>query len=151
MPRPPFLTRVFAALLLVALAGCNASGPLADVPPANASPLAPEGVALTADRTAYGRGDEARLTLRNGSALTATTGMLECAQIEAWTGTAWTASAEGNDRACIEIARVLAPGEAMTGSVPLDVPAGQYRLVQSVSFDGADAGVTAATAAFRVG
>ena len=149
MPRSSVLTRVLLAVLLVALAGCNAAGTLADVPSANAGPLAPEGISLTADQTAYGHGDEARLTLRNGSAVTATTGVLECAQIETWTGTAWTTSAEGNDRACIEIARVLAPGETMTGTVALDVPAGHYRLVQSVSLDGA--GVTAATAAFRVG
>ena len=151
MLRPSLLSRVFAALLLVALAGCNAAGVLADVPDASAGPLAPEGITLTVDQSAYARGETARLTLRNGSAATATTGVLECAQIETWTGSAWATSAEGNDRVCIMIARVLAPGETMTGTVALDVPAGQYRLVQSVSLEGADGGVTAATAAFRVG
>ncbi|HEX8298239.1 MAG TPA: immunoglobulin-like domain-containing protein [Rubricoccaceae bacterium] len=149
MPRFPL--RPFVALLLVALAGCNASGVLADVPDASAGPVAPDGLALSADQTAYARGATARLTLRNGSAATATTGVLECAQIETWTGTAWTTSPEGNDRACIMIARVLAPGETMTGTVALDVPPGQYRLVQSVSLEGADAGVAVSTAAFRVG
>ncbi|HEX9953414.1 MAG TPA: hypothetical protein VGB53_16710 [Rubricoccaceae bacterium] len=151
MPRPHLLTRVFLALLLVALAGCNAAGVLADVPDASAGPVSPDGLSLVADQMAYSRGETARLTLRNGSAVTATTGVLECAQVETWTGSAWMVSAEGNDRACIMIARVLAPGETMTGTVALDVPAGQYRLVQSVSLEGADGGVTAATAAFRVG
>ena len=135
-----------ALTAFLALAGCTAGAPLVDT-----APLAPGGLTLAADRTAYDRGDSARLTLTNGATATATTGVLECAQIETWTGAAWTLSPAGNDRACIMIARVLAPGETMTGAVVLDVPAGTYRLTQSVSLDGAEAGVTAATAAFRVG
>ena len=133
---------LLAALLV--LAGCTPRAALVGT-----AALAPGGVALAADRAAYNRGDSVRLTLTNGATATATTGVLECARIETWTGSAWTLSPAGNDRACIMIARVLAPGETMTGDVVLDVPAGTYRLAQSVTLDGA--GVTAATAAFRVG
>ncbi len=135
----------------VLLVGCNASGALVDVPPASAGPVSPDGLTMTADQSVYARGATVRLVLVNGSAAVATTGVLECAQIESWTGAAWVLSAEGNDRACIMIARILQPGETMTGAVPLDVPAGRYRLTQSVSLDGADAGVAVSTAAFRVG
>lgn len=134
----------------VLLVGCNASGALVDVPPASAGAVSSGGLTLAADQSAYARGATVRLVLVNGSAAVATTGVLECAQIESWTGSAWTLSAEGNDRACIMIARILQPGETMAGSVPLDVPAGQYRLTQSVSLEGADAGVAVSTAAFRV-
>ena len=138
--------RLASLAALLVLAGCTPRAALVGT-----AALAPGGVALAADRTAYGRGDSVRLTLTNGATATATTGVLECARIETWSGTAWGESSVGNDRACILIARMLAPGETMTGDVVLDVPAGTYRLAQSVTLDGAEAGVTAATAAFRVG
>ncbi len=150
MRRPSLLTRLIVVALLVALAGCSARTSLVDVPPASAGPVAPNGLSLAADQASYAHGTTARLTLRNGAPIVATTGVLECAQVETWTGRAWATSPVGNDRACIEIARLLRPGEAMTGGVELDVPAGMYRLVQSVSLEGAEAAETVATAAFRV-
>ena len=135
---------LLAAALLLA-AGCNTAGPLVDT-----APVTTDGLVLTADARAYGRGDTARLTLTNGSAATATTGVLECALVERWTGAAWTPSASGNDRACIQIARILAPGDAMTGEVPLDLPAGSYRLTQPVSLDGSGESVAVSTASFAV-
>ncbi|HEX8385010.1 MAG TPA: immunoglobulin-like domain-containing protein [Rubricoccaceae bacterium] len=136
--------------LLVALsflvAGCQAAAPLVDV-----APVSSDGLTLTADKDAYARGETARLDLRNGGTATATTGVLECAHIERWTGAAWERSAEGNDRACIMIARILQPGESMTGAVPLDVPAGAYRLTQGVSVEGSETGVSVSTGSFRVG
>ncbi len=150
MRRPSVLTRLVVVALLVVLAGCSARTALTDVPPANSGPVAPSGLALTADGASYARGATARLTLRNGSPAVATTGVLECAQVETWTSGAWATSPVGNDRACIMIARVLQPGETMTGGVRLDVPAGSYRLVQSVSLEGADVAEAVATAAFAV-
>ena len=138
--------RSFFALGLLVVAGCTASVPLIEAPPVTA-----EGLALSADRTTYARGAAVRLVLVNGAPTTATTGVLECAQFETWTGSAWVRSPVGNDRACIMIARVLAPGETMTGDITADVPAGSYRLTPSVSIDGADASVTVSTASFRVG
>ena len=134
---------ILLALLLAA--GCTAADPLVDT-----APVSTDGLTLAADARAYSRGETARLTLTNGSSNTATTGVLECALVESWTGTAWTQSASGNDRACIEIARILAPGEAMTGEVPLDLPAGSYRLTQTVFLDGADASAAVSTASFAV-
>ena len=138
-------------LLALALAGCapRAVGPPDAAPPAGAP--ATGGLTLAADRQAYARGASVRLELRNGSAAVATTGVLECAQFETWTGSAWVRSPVGNDRACIMIARVLAPGETITGDVAADVPAGSYRLTQSVSLEGAEEGVAVSTASFRVG
>ena len=144
------MRRLVLVSLLVVLTGCSARTALTDVPPASASALAPNGLSLAADQTAYARGETARLTLRNASPRVATTGVLECAQIETWTGGAWATSPVGNDRACIMIARILQPGETMTGGVPLDVPAGTYRLMQSVSLEGAETAETVTTAAFRV-
>ncbi len=114
------------------------------------APYIPDGLLLTADRMEYGRGDSAQLLLRNGASAVAQTGVLECAQIEAWQGGTWATSPVGNDRACILILATIQPGETMTGTVPLDVPAGTYRLTQSVGFEDQDAGVVAATAPFRV-
>lgn len=151
MRRPSLLTRLIVVALLVVLAGCSARTALTDVPPASAGPVAPNGLSLTADQTSYAHGATARLTLRNAAPIVATTGVLECAQIETWTGGAWATSPAGNDRACIMIARLLQPGETMTGGIVLDVPAGTYRLMQSVSLEGAEAAETVATAAFRVG
>lgn len=137
------LLAVVAPLLV---AGCNSAGPLVD-----AAPVSSAGLTLTADQNAYDRGETARLVLRNGGTATATTGILECAQFERWTGSAWETSPDGNDRACILLAVVLAAGETLTGAVPLDVPAGSYRLTQSVSVEGADTGVAVSTGSFRVG
>lgn len=127
-------------------AGCNSAGPLVD-----AAPVSSAGLTLTADKDAYARGETARLVLRNGGAATATTGVLECAQFERWTGSAWETSPDGNDRACILLAAIVAPGEILTGSVPIDVSAGSYRLTQSVSVEGAGTSVDVSTASFRVG
>ena len=142
--------RLVAAALLVLVAGCSAGAALADMPDAAAQPLSPNGLSLTADQTAYPRGATARLALRNGAQIAATTGVLECAQIETWASSGWTASPVGNDRACILIVRMLQPGETLTGGVPLDVPPGTYRLAQSVSLEGAEVAETVTTAAFRV-
>jgi hypothetical protein len=138
------------ALSAATLASGCAPRAVLDAPPAGPA-VSPNGLTLTADKAAYARGETARLELRNGASAAATTGVLECAQIETWTGGAWARSPEGNDRACIMIARTLQPGETMDGAVPLDVPAGQYRLTQGVSLEGADAGVSVSTASFRVG
>jgi hypothetical protein len=131
------------------VSGC-APRPALDAPPVGPA-VSPNGLTLTADKAAYAGGETARLELRNGAQAAATTGVLECAQIETWTGSAWVQSPVGNDRACIMIAQTLQPGETMDGAVPLDVPAGQYRLTQGVSLEGADAGVAVSTASFRVG
>ncbi len=150
MRRPSLITRFIVVALLVVLTGCSVPPALTDVPPTNAGPLAPNGLSLTANQTSYARGATARLTLRNAAQMTATTGVLECAQLEGWTGGAWVTSPVGNDRACIQIARVLRPGETMAGGVKLDVPAGTYRLMQSVSLEGAEVAEIVTTAAFRV-
>ena len=139
------MTRILLASLL-GLAACTT----ARIPAPPSAPVAPKGVTLTADQSAYARGASAKVTLRNGAPGVAQTGVLECAHIEAWDGTAWEESAVGNDRACILVLRILQPGETMTGMVPLDVPDGTYRLTQPVSFDGTDESVTAATAPFQV-
>ena len=145
------LTLLALALSFGALVSGCAPRPALDAPPASGSAVSPSGLTLTADKATYARGETARLELRNGATAAATTGVLECAQIETWTGGAWVRSPEGNDRACIMIALTLQPGETMDGTVPLDVPAGTYRLTQSVSLEGAEAGVAVSTASFRVG
>ena len=108
---------------LVLLAGC------ADTPFTDAAPVGADGITFTADQTRYGNGDEAHLTLRNGSDETLTTGVLECAGLERWDGSEWAFSPEGNDRACIELAVVLEPGDSLGGDIQLDVPDGTYRFV----------------------
>ena len=133
--------RLIAALLVLAAAGCD-TAPFAD-----ASPIGTGEMAFTADRDAYRRGDTAALTLRNLSADTLTTGVLECAFLEVWDGEAWTIRASDNGRACIEIAVVLAPGETLTGAVELDVPDGSYRFVHGLYGQSA---LPLATGAFRV-
>lgn len=137
--------RVLAALALVVLvAGCDAAGPVsAD------APLRADGVALTADRDAYRSGEPIRLTLVNGASRELTTGVLECAVLERWTGRAWETSRQGNDRACIMIALVVEPGRSVTGEVRVRASGGSYRLVQHVSVG--ERGATVATGAFRIG
>lgn len=150
MRRPSLITRLIVVALLVVLTGCSATTDLVGVPPVSAEPVSPNGLSLTADQASYARGATARLTLRNAAQMVATTGVLECAQIETWTGWTWATSPVGNERACIMIARMLQPGETMTGGVKLDVPAGTYRLMQPVSLEGAEVGEIVTTAAFRV-
>lgn len=138
--------RVLAALLAFALplaAGCDAAGPLAVD-----APLRAEGVSLTADRDAYRAGEPIRLTLVNGAPRELTTGVLECATLERWSGRAWDTSRDGNDRACILIALVLEPGRSVGGEVRVRVPDGSYRLVQHVSVG--ERSATVATGAFRI-
>ena len=136
--------RASAVLLALALvAGCDAAGPVAVD-----APLRAEGVSLTADRDAYRVGEPIRLTLVNGASREVSTGVLECAVLERWDGRAWEPSRQGNDRACILIALVLAPGQAATGEVRVRVPDGSYRLAQSVSVGERHA--TVATGAFRL-
>lgn len=134
---------ILLALLLAW--GCTAADPLVDT-----APVSTDGLTLAADARAYDRGDTARLRLTNGSRTTATTGVLECALVESWTGDAWAPSADGNDIACIQIARVLAPGETMTGEVRIDFRDGFYRLTQPVFVEGGGESAVS-TASFRVG
>ena len=136
------MPRLTLALILLAAAGCDAAGPLVTT-----APVVAAGMGFTTDRDAYRRGDTATLLLRNVSADTLTMGVLECATLESWAGTAWTARPSDNDRACIEIARVLAPGETMDGRIALDVPEGSYRFVHGLYGQSA---TSAATGAFRV-
>jgi hypothetical protein len=128
-------------LALALLAGCG------DAPFTDSAPVRPRGVEFTADRTAYDNDDEAALRLVNRSADTLVTGVLECAVLERWTGTAWETSGAGNERPCIEIAVNLEPGDALDGRVRLDVPDGSYRFVHDLYGEGTE---RAATAAFRV-
>lgn len=133
-----------AALGISTLSACGST-----LRPAEA-PYIPEGLLLTADRMEYERGDSARLLLRNGSQNAAQTGVLACAQLETWNGEGWAPSPVGNDRACILVLETLRSGGAMTGAVPLDVPAGTYRLTQSIGFEERSTGVVSATSPFRV-
>ena len=126
---------------LALLAGC------ADAPFTDSAPVRPRGVEFTADRTAYDNDDEVALRLVNRSPDTLLTGVLECAVLERWTGTAWETSAAGNDRACIDIGVEVRPGDALDGRVRLDVPDGSYRFVYDVFGVDVD---RAATGAFRV-
>lgn len=130
------------ALGLALLAGCDSAAPFVDT-----SPVETDEAAFTADRSAYARGDDAALRLRNVSTDTLTTGVLECAVLERWDGDSWTATPIGNDRACIEIAVVLAPGETLDGTVRLDVPDGSYRFVHGLYGRSA---TPLATGSFRV-
>lgn len=136
--------RLLATLFLLAAGACDTAGPRADD-----APLQVGGVRLTANDNAYRPGAPIRLTLVNGDDGDLTTGVLECAVLERWTGTAWVVSDAGNDRACIEIALVLAPGDEVTGDVRVRVPDGSYRLVHWVSTTAAS-GARVATGAFRV-
>lgn len=139
--------RALATLLVFVLplvGGCDTAGPLA----ADA-PLRAGGVSLTADRDAYRFGAPILLTLSNGASHELTTGVLECAVLERWSGRAWETSRHGNDRACIEIALVLEPGRTATGEVRVRVPSGSYRLTHWVGLGGGSRQV--ATGAFRIG
>lgn len=136
--------RLPALLLAAGLASaCDSPASLAE-----SAPVAADGVLLMADDDTYRPGDAAHLTLANGAADTVTTGVLECAVLEHWSGAAWALAPDGNDRACILLAVAVAPGDVHTGSVPLDVPAGVYRAAQDVAVG--DRPMRVATAAFRV-
>lgn len=135
---------VAAVTLLVLVAGCDTAGPAAVD-----APLRSGGVALTADRDAYRSGEIVWLSLVNGASRELTTGVLECAVLERWSGRAWETSRHGNDRACIMMALVVEPGRTVTAGVPVRAPGGSYRLVQHVSVG--ERGATVATGAFRIG
>lgn len=130
---------------LVLATGCDTAGPVA----ADA-PLSTEGLTFTTDQPAYRSGAPIRVTLVNGSTAEATTGVLECATLERWNGRTWETSRVGNDRACIMIAHVIAPGRRLDGAVRVRVPAGSYRLAQAVTLDSGRS-ATVATGAFRIG
>lgn len=128
-------------VLALLLASCDTlAGPRSDDGPVRAA-----GVSLDADRTRYDNRDEVRLTLRNDGAATYTTGVLECAELERWDGTAWVPSRMRDDRACIAIGLFLEPGQTIDGTPRLNVPAGSYRFTVSLAES-----VRVATAALRV-
>lgn len=137
--------RALLPALAVLVAACDSPAPFAGEPPVTA-----RGVFLMTDSDEYARGGSVRLTLANGATQRVTTGVLECARLERWSGTAWALAPHANETACIEIARVLAPGEVLTGTFRADVPDGSYRLVHEVTVGDAGGSVPVATAAFRV-
>lgn len=143
MPTIPLAGRTVAALALLSLAACDTAGPVATEPAVRAG-----GLRLDADRDRYGNRDTARLTLANTGGETYWTGILDCAIVERWDGSAWAVSRDGNGQACIAIAVEVAPGASLTASVPIRLPDGSYRFTQGLGSD--DASVTVATAAFRV-
>ena len=94
-----------------------------------------DGVVLATDRSVYGVGDEATLTLRNRGRRTAETGALGCAGVERRTAGGWTQDVAFNqDRYCIAILHVVSPGDEIEAAVPLDgIEAGTYRFVHEVN------------------
>lgn len=144
---------VLLALVTLSVLGASAcsssSDAVADVPPPGA--VGPAGLTLTADADTYTRGDTAHFTLRNESDATYGMGVLECGVLERPADGGWEQSPEGNDRACIQIYRYLAPGETMEADVPLDVPPGTYRFSHGVAEESDDGdGETVSTAPFEV-
>lgn len=135
--------RSLVALFALALwlAGCDTvAGPRSDD-----GPVRQAGVSLDADRTLYDDGDEVHLTLRNDGSATYMTGVLECAELERWDGTAWVPSRMRDDVACILIGLYLEPGQSIDGTPRLNVPAGSYRFTVALTDR-----VRVATAALRV-
>ncbi|MFN3597678.1 MAG: hypothetical protein ACK41D_10460 [Rubricoccaceae bacterium] len=119
-----------ALLLLAALALAACDSTPALLPPGDARG---EGeLALTTDRDAYVRGAAIGLRLVNTHAERVTTGVLECASLEAWDGEAWAPARERFGRVCIEIAVVLGPGERLRGAIePVVAQGGIYRAVHT--------------------
>lgn len=135
--------RPLFVLALLALVGCASTpAPLPDAPP--------PGLALTADATRYAAGDEARLTLTNGSETTFQMGVIGCAVLQIPEEGEWVTSPAGNDRACIALLQTFRPGESETVAIPLDVPAGVYRFAHTLTPEGERTQVVAATEAFEV-
>ena len=143
-----FLLLTLALTSLLGASACSGSAPSDPAPPSDA--VGPDGLTLTADADAYARGDTAHFTLRNESDVTYGMGVLECGTLERPAGDGWERSPEGNDRACIQIYRYLAPGETMEADLALDVSPGTYRFAHGVNDESTGTGETVATAPFRV-
>ena len=135
--------------LLAAALGVSACT-TARLPAPPPDPVGPNGVTLTADQADYMRGASANLTLTNGASRVGMTGDIGCVGFEVWNRNAWEPSPSNTHRVCLSAGVILQPGTALTGPVRLDVPAGTYRLMQSVGFEETGESVTAATAPFRV-
>ena len=141
---------LLAAALLIA-AGCNTADPPADTAPVVAEPTQQAGLVFTSGAATYRRGATARLTFTNGTASWASSGPLGCSRLERWTGAAWQMAPEWRRRGCIAEVVTVTAGETITADIPLDVPAGRYRLAWGVSMEGAlHKGIPLSTAAFEV-
>ena len=142
----------FLLLALAVVLGASACSEPTGVTPAapDAGATGPDGLTLTADADSYARGDTARFTLRNGTDTTYGMGVLECGTLERPAGGGWERSPEGNDRACIQIYRYLAPGETVEADIALDVSPGTYRFAHSVSREDGDTSETVTTEPFEV-
>ena len=112
---------------------------------------APAGLLFETDAAQYASGDEADFVLRNETDETYQMGVVGCALLQVREDGEWTTSPAGNDRVCIMMLQVLAPGETASGTATLDVPAGTYRFTHTLSEDDEpDEQVIVATAPFTV-
>ncbi len=141
---------LFAAGILGASACSEPTGLTPSPSPAPSDAIGPDGLALTTDADAYARGDTAHVTLRNETDATYGMGVLGCATLERPAADGWERAPEGNDRACIQIYRTLAPGETMEADLPLDVSSGTYRIAHHVTQEESGTAATVATASFCV-
>ena len=141
---------LLAAALLLA-AGCNTADPSADAAPVAAEPTPQAGLVPTSDAATYRRGATARLTFTNGTASWASSGPLGCSRRERWTSAAWPMAPEWRRRGCIAEVVTVTAGETITAGIPLDVPAGRYRLAWGIALEGAvHKGIPLSTSAFEV-
>lgn len=135
--------RSLALLVAVLSTGCASSHvPLPDDAPAD--------LYFVTDASRYETGDEAHLTLTNGTDETYEMGVLGCTVLQRREGQEWVTSPEGNDRACIMMLQIFRPGDSEAATVPLDVAAGTYRFTHSLARADSNDEVLAATASFRV-
>lgn len=144
---PLWLRTLVVLLALPLAAGCGA--PRAAVGAAGGAVTA-DGLSLEVDGSSFRRGQPVPLTLRNASGAPYQGGVLGCAVAERWTGAAWV-RAEGDERACIAMLAVVAPGETMETAIPLDVAPGSYRFTHTMGRDDGSPSVSVSTRAFRIG
>ena len=122
-------------LVLVAIAGCS---PAQGDPETSAASRS--SVTITLDRSSYGAGSTARVTLTNGSLIQLGYNQCSSRSFERQEGARWSAVPEP-ERICTMELRLLNPKETQTFSVTLpSVQPGTYRLVLNLNRQGPTAG-----------